>query len=1262
MDDPEVRYFFAEKFRELQSADHISTLSSGLPELVAELKSSDMFSVAAAVAALLSMVNLHPNAFRLEVLAHLACLHAAGKAKPHSADLHRWLNVHLKESIACHMEDPIQDVFVSNVITSRGNCRILNGTWENPDYWTQEVVDVLGTAPDTADFTRLRAEVQALLSLSERLAKRVGLVRNVISGGDPGAVISIPEDAELATASRRAIFSLQDLQEAGIERDQLEPFVFRQENRCNLSGEWIGNSTLERYPLLESGADLVFALPTATSASLRRHVLERLKHLGQFRTFCEVLRKKQRQNLFLETLLVRKAFRNESGMLPSSNLDPRIVSEAAVQFDAGKFAHFVLLHDDIGGILDEGLTSFQRFPEQFQQDLADHLDRSAKSLASRTGYIGGLTVVVLGGLGRGFGFVAPKLPNDWEFLVWTLPDLVQLNWLEEEWVLKLWKLHHQAARLRDVGVCFGPGTEHVNLFAFWRENRWRLVPLMYEFGKQRGDIMLNPGFVSSFRQAGRMSYDEHAVFKAAEGRWVPVRKKIAKGYFREIEAQPVYVSPDHAVRAILSGLIETSTRAWWVECVTSPSNPRMRDLGYRIWECALSWMEKLAPQLDDDLPTLPPGNIQLDLSLDCLSHYSEASEIVSTKANDTPPVEFAKVSQNRATIKINPGLFRLLARPENDGERELVRTSIRAACDLAGVSGQSLTDVIVAKTVPNSKARFVHLIPAQNVRDEIAYFDRPDARFLEQEDFRFVALGEAWLARSRGETEDVLGRDECVAFLNRVVGKTWENIRKELSRFDRKALVEKCLRNIEGLKLDEAQWRQTAQAVLAVYRERDDVVRAASDREKERARASIASRVLVEMAVCACPEAGGRTPGNAELDSLIAHVAVLIATAYDSDAVYHGLTEPKVRICPNGELEVVEDFFDEVVYPYQFAFHSERFLSHATEYGELFKTKRGGRAVEEVFGASFIEAFEAEYRLPLRQMVRVDETLQDHAVDQRSMVTAIKVGELSRLLKDSAGLTQQGVESLFTNFGLWPRNRWEIPPRRFRAKDLQPWRFRRPLSLLARPLVLLGSSPDDHVLYAAGLVHDAFAYMVVSSYEGRFDQEYFQTDEMKSWIGSANNRKGHEFNEQVSDEFRKNGFHARASVRMSEFNPPAELGDLGDVDVLAWSDEGLVYVVECKSLRFAMTIGEIAEQLRRFRGEANDELHRHLKRVKWLQGNQESIGNVLGVQNGVASLRSLLVTNTIVPMQFKNDLPISAKEIIPFSQLRTTIDEREKSV
>src|SRR5438034_10444084 len=139
---------------------------------------------------------------------------------------------------------------------------------------------------------------------------------------------------------------------------------------------------------------------------------------------------------------------------------------------------------------------------------------------------------------------------------------------------------------------------------------------------------------------------------------------------------------------------------------------------------------------------------------------------------------------------------------------------------------------------------------------------------------------------------------------------------------------------------------------------------------------------------------------------------------------------------------------------------------------------------------------------------------------------------------------------------------------------------------------------------------------------------------MMRWIGSVNDRRGHEFNERVAEEFRKLNFRARASVRMTAFNTPVELGDLGDIDVLAWTTGGTVYAVECKNLRFARTIAEIVEQLNRFRGEVGDELNKHVRRCDWLRENIDVLSTVIDRSVAAVDLKPLMVTNTIVPMQF----------------------------
>ena len=324
--------------------------------------------------------------------------------------------------------------------------------------------------------------------------------------------------------------------------------------------------------------------------------------------------------------------------------------------------------------------------------------------------------------------------------------------------------------------------------------------------------------------------------------------------------------------------------------------------------------------------------------------------------------------------------------------------------------------------------------------------------------------------------------------------------------------------------------------------------------------------------------------GVAEFDELLATVARLIAVAYDSDAMRAGLTDPTIQVFPNGQFFVSGKFYEETMLPYQSGHFAERFEEQIRKYPDLYKESgTAGRPVGDVFDQKFILAFEEEYGVPLQQLVHVASSLEERAVADRRLVTNVRVKDLKTLLAKRAGLTSEQVNSFLRNFCLSPRKRWDSTPNGFAEKDWYPWRFRRRLSLMARPVVLTGFNEDDPAFYASGLVHDGFANLVVGSHGGGFDVEFFTGVQMKAWIGAINNKRGHEFNVEVAEEFRKLGFQARASVQMTEFNVPSEMGDLGDIDVLAWNGSNTAYIVECKKLRFAMTVGEIVDQLNRFR-------------------------------------------------------------------------------
>jgi len=70
------------------------------------------------------------------------------------------------------------------------------------------------------------------------------------------------------------------------------------------------------------------------------------------------------------------------------------------------------------------------------------------------------------------------------------------------------------------------------------------------------------------------------------------------------------------------------------------------------------------------------------------------------------------------------------------------------------------------------------------------------------------------------------------------------------------------------------------------------------------------------MAICECPEIGGRSLSRWELDELLAKAALLVDVATDSDAVNSDLIESRIELHPNGEYSIDRSFHNTVIKPF----------------------------------------------------------------------------------------------------------------------------------------------------------------------------------------------------------------------------------------------------------------------------------------------------------------------------------------------------------
>jgi hypothetical protein len=180
--------------------------------------------------------------------------------------------------------------------------------------------------------------------------------------------------------------------------------------------------------------------------------------------------------------------------------------------------------------------------------------------------------------------------------------------------------------------------------------------------------------------------------------------------------------------------------------------------------------------------------------------------------------------------------------------------------------------------------------------------------------------------------------------------------------------------------------------------------------------------------------------------------------------------------------------------------------------------------------------------------------------------------------------------------------------------------------------------------------------MARSFHEGGIPAFQARSLEMVRWIGHANHVQRTEFNLSVADRMRELGWEVEPEVRLTKLLGRSLDRDYGDIDVLAWKPtSGQVFVMECKSLQFHKTLGEVAEQLSDFRGETGsdgkpDHLMRHLERLRVLDSHAPQISKSLRLQTPIQMTGHLVFKNP-VPMQFAWDKMASKIKLSLFDEL-----------
>lgn len=740
-----------------------------------------------------------------------------------------------------------------------------------------------------------------------------------------------------------------------------------------------------------------------------------------------------------------------------------------------------------------------------------------------------------------------------------------------------------------------------------------------------------------------------------DGRWLKVRK-LDKSEFEEDNNAPLYGSEDDVRRGRLRGVYVAPNRPWWIE-IAAPEDA-LSGAVYEQWMMLCVWLRRAAPVLDEVCTTLPAGPISFQVNFE---------EVTGARWGTPKPKGAAElralintsVDVVRSHIRINiaKGFDDGFMQPENVAERTLVEAIVAGALEANSEQADAnKRTALVDKICPNAEARHIHLFEARSFRDFVQREKTSGPVLIDPLDDAGSRIGLGWRNRSRGSNPIISGVPECTSYLNDVVKVVLDDLCAELKCLDRRSFVRAVLHNYEAAAHDRDVWRRTAQANLAMHGDRNATVRTIVDHNGRLNACFLACRVLLEAAICECPLTDARIAGRLDLSRLMSRVMLAHYLGGWSDAVHWGAMEPRLRITPLGDVHMNPSFMEAVYEPFG-RVSGEAEVKHATEtYAKLYAPEELRPSVADAIEPQFLDAWKAEFGASLDGIRAFVDRLEEFGQQPPKEFSELPRSALHVMLSEAAGISLENAIQALGYFTLEPRPEWRMVSSEFEDRDWYPWRFGRRRSILRRPLIQTETGDDPIIVFASGLVREAFAAMVGWFHSGEISSSQVRSHVMCKWIGQANNVQRVEFNSTVARRMQELGWQIKPEVKLTEILGRSLDRDYGDIDVLAWRpDSGRVLVIECKDLQYHRTIGKVAEQLADFRGEVRpdgkpDHLKRHLDRLEILTAHKFAVQKALNLAPPI-QMEGHLVFRNPVPMRYAWDQMAKKIKVSLFDEL-----------
>lgn len=1143
----------------------------------------------------------------------------------------------LLKSPVSYLEDPPEDVFTDNIEFIDGNFVIYTGGGSGEAFILSNLLRSIFSQRDSFSkefINGVGAASASLLSISNEIARRAGHYRYMDGKDGFSNRIAIPNDEKLRKLVFAVTFSDSEinglLKEKGLSIASLKPFIKK------AGGKVFDEKDPDLNPLLTSpiiefeGRYIVN--PSTIAISLIHFII-----------LFSILSKQNKQlsNLY-QRLLMHQAINTLLGiglvLLDGSLLEDGAsskIKEELLQFDTDKIAYVQLISDDFSKF--NPITPVSEWDNRALINQMDARERQVFQKLKNDADLRERQILTLRLIGTTVRscILSSKRSHALSF---SVDDLLTIANLPEFDELSLWKYAQSLYQLTTEKNVLSFSS--LDIFSLYYYN-WKT----FQYGQVNIDSgWVPPGFSRALKVKVRRETDGHGV-----PRGNPLRLISVELYNRGTESA-VYV-PERRFGTCIGLLIKGYYQPIWVSIVDEPYNNEYGvEFCLHYLEHVVGWLLLVKPELSKFLAQL--GDLPIEILLSPNSFNKLFIKKPDDDQADTNDIEITVVIEHD-TNKIQYASKFIHAPEDNINERRFLFDLLRQLGKLVAkvCQNNSLNETeclkIVDQHLPRGESRASVSVP------NIGYtsLNRKGLvplRRVQLPDL-VAANGDFCLNDNHGFFIDHTYTDpgETNKICRKAVDFFHQKLKTILSQFSHHSLLMTLLENNEAVCHRRAEASYIIQQGNLPNEEQNNNFEKQLKELPELDRTAMATRTLIEM-IAAEPTDGDKEVSNAELDTLLALADQLITWANISDQIHLGISKPEITFFENGRIEIQN--------------------SSITEVWNLFRRKMIIENVEIIdvdeklifrrFNADILtdqereEAYLDEFGISLSQMGEFFGYLSALGFNDEIKIP-MDLDALKEKILNDLNFSTADINSIFDNFSLVSRDKWEKPPDGFKDGDIMPWRFNRRLSYLRRPLVVsVKSDGSEVVFWGPRHTTEALKQLIYQIETGRFVSKSNQS-RMSSLTGKIVDEAGTIFTNQVKKYL--DGYQSLKVEKEIDIGPSGHLyfeKKLGDIDVLAVDpDRHLMFLLECKNIHPSRNPHEIYQEIERFfikDGNKESWMDKHMKRTEWVISHMSSVLKLFKLDVTEYDVCSMFITSIEIPSIYFRDTPLP---FIPYSSL-----------